>query len=277
MGHSIFIPVDEGTSLSSSAKGLAGRYAGALYALAEESGKIDAVVEDMNGIAELVSANQDMRMLVESPAITWAEQTKAVTAVLAKCGADALTVKFVGTVASNGRLHALTRIISAFLAEHARRAAAAADEDLVADGVLQVEEIAVEVNPQQIELGERRQRGVGLLRLGVARERAVEAIEHERDRQPVVVGIRVGVGLLARVLVILTHPLDELLRRPVRAKLVDVGVEERELRRGLVALGHAGRVRGHTRAGDVTHDVLRRHDLENREARGEVGGKVVAR
>ena len=60
-------------------------------------------------------------MLVESPAITWAEQTKAVTAVLEKGGADALTVKFVGTVASNGRLHALSRIISAFLAEHARR------------------------------------------------------------------------------------------------------------------------------------------------------------
>ena len=121
MGHSIFIPVDEGTSLSSSAKGLAGRYAGALYALAEESGNIDTVVKDMNGVAELVSANQDMRMLVESPAITWAEQTKAVTAVLEKGGADALTVKFVGTVASNGRLHALLRIISAFLAEHARR------------------------------------------------------------------------------------------------------------------------------------------------------------
>ena len=121
MGRPIFIPVDEGTSLSSSAKGLAGRYAGALYALAEESGKIDAVVKDMNGVAELVSANQDMRMLVESPAITWAEQTKAVTAVLEKGGADALTVKFVGTVASNGRLHALSRIISAFLAEHARR------------------------------------------------------------------------------------------------------------------------------------------------------------
>ena len=53
MSHPIFIPVDEGTSLSSSAKGLAGRYAGALYALAEESGKIDAVVKDMNGVAEL--------------------------------------------------------------------------------------------------------------------------------------------------------------------------------------------------------------------------------
>ena len=73
--------------MSSSAKGLAGRYAGALYALADESGKIDAIVKDMTGIAELVSGNPDMRTLVESPAISWADQTKAVTAVLEKAGA----------------------------------------------------------------------------------------------------------------------------------------------------------------------------------------------
>ena len=107
--------------MSSSAKGLAGRYAGALYALAEESGKIDVVVKDMTGVAELLSANQDMRTLAESPAIAWSEQTKAMTAILEKGGADALTIKFVGTVASNGRMHALSRIITAFLAEHARR------------------------------------------------------------------------------------------------------------------------------------------------------------
>ena len=116
-----YTPADEGTSLSSSAKGLAGRYAGALYALAEESGKIDVVVKDMTGVAELLSANQDMRTLAESPAIAWSEQTKAMTAILEKGGADALTIKFVGTVASNGRMHALSRIITAFLAEHARR------------------------------------------------------------------------------------------------------------------------------------------------------------
>ena len=112
---------DEGTSLSSSAKGLAGRYAGALYALAEEAGKVDAVVADLTGLGELVAGNDEVKMLCESPAISWSEQTKAMTAIMEKGGADALTVKFVGTVASNGRLHALTRIISAFLAEHARR------------------------------------------------------------------------------------------------------------------------------------------------------------
>ena len=107
--------------MSSSAKGLAGRYAGALYALAEEAGKVDAVVADMTGLAELVSGNDEMKTLVGSPAISWTVQTKAITAILEKAGAEALTVQFAGTVASNGMLHALTRIITAFLAEHARR------------------------------------------------------------------------------------------------------------------------------------------------------------
>ncbi len=57
--------------MSSSAKGLAGRYAGALYALAEEAGKVDAVVADMTGLAELVSGNDEMKTLVGSPAISW--------------------------------------------------------------------------------------------------------------------------------------------------------------------------------------------------------------
>ena len=107
--------------MSSSAKGLAGRYAGALYALAEEAGKIDAVVADLTSLADILAGNDEMKMLAGSPAISWSDQTRAMTAILEKGGADELTVRFVGTVATNGRLHALSRIISAFLAEHARR------------------------------------------------------------------------------------------------------------------------------------------------------------
>ncbi len=107
--------------MSSSAKGLAGRYAGALYALAEDAGKIDAVFADLTSLADILAGNDEMKMLAGSPAISWSEQTRAMTAILEKGGADELTVRFVGTVASNGRLHALSRIISAFLAEHARR------------------------------------------------------------------------------------------------------------------------------------------------------------
>ena len=59
--------------------------------------------------------------MVGSPAITWTEQMNAITEILEKASADALTVKFAGTVAANGRLHAMDRIITAFLEEHARR------------------------------------------------------------------------------------------------------------------------------------------------------------
>ena len=68
--------------MSSSAKGLAGRYAGALYALAEEAGKVDVVVADMTSLAGLVSDNDEMKTLVGSPAISWTDQTKAITAIL---------------------------------------------------------------------------------------------------------------------------------------------------------------------------------------------------
>jgi len=107
--------------LSSGAKGLAGRYAGALYALASEAGKLDKVVTDLTDLATLISENEEVKTVVHSPAISWSEQTNAMTAIMEKGGADPLSVKFAGTVATNGRLHALDRIISAFLAEHARR------------------------------------------------------------------------------------------------------------------------------------------------------------
>ena len=112
---------DEDWSLSSGAKGLAGRYAVALYALANDAGKVETIAADLTNLAALITENADVKSMVGSPAITWIEQMNAITAILEKAGADALTVKFAGTVAANGRLHAMDRIISAFLEEHARR------------------------------------------------------------------------------------------------------------------------------------------------------------
>ena len=107
--------------MSSGATGLAGRYAGALYALATESKKTDAIHADLTALAGLVAEHQDLKNLVDSPILSRYEQQAAITAILEKAGADALTVKFVGTLAVNGRLSALLRVIRAFLEEHARR------------------------------------------------------------------------------------------------------------------------------------------------------------
>ena len=107
--------------MSSGATGLAGRYAGALYALAVESKKIDIIHADLTALTGLVAEHQDLKKLVDSPILSRHEQQAAITAILEKAGADVLTVKFVGSLAANGRLSALLRVIRAFLEEHARR------------------------------------------------------------------------------------------------------------------------------------------------------------
>ena len=112
---------NEVSLVSSGATGLAERYANALYALAVESKKIDAIHVDLTELAGLVAEHQDLNNLIDSPILTRHEQQVAITGILEKAGADSLTVKFVGTIAANGRLSALIPVIRAFLEEHARR------------------------------------------------------------------------------------------------------------------------------------------------------------
>ena len=107
--------------MSSGSTGLAGRYAGALYALAIDSNKVDSIHDELGRLSDLIDESQDLRKLLESPILSREEQKRAITTVMEKAGADALTVKFLGTLASNGRLSALPRVIQAFQQEHARR------------------------------------------------------------------------------------------------------------------------------------------------------------
>ena len=62
--------LNEVSSVSSGATGLAGRYAGALYALAVESKKIDAIHADLTALAELAVEHQDLKKLVVSPILS---------------------------------------------------------------------------------------------------------------------------------------------------------------------------------------------------------------
>ena len=107
--------------MSSGSTGLAGRYAGALYALAIDSNKVDSIHDELGRLSDLIDESQDLRKLLESPILSREEQQRAITTIMEKAGADALTVKFLGTLASNGRLSALPRVIQAFQQEHARR------------------------------------------------------------------------------------------------------------------------------------------------------------
>lgn len=107
--------------VSSSLAGFASRYATALYELADDNSVVDAVAKDLASIKDMVAGSEDLTRVINSPAISRDDQNKAMTAVLEKAGANDLVVKFIGVVASNGRLFALPQIIEIFLADLAAR------------------------------------------------------------------------------------------------------------------------------------------------------------
>lgn len=103
------------------ASGLAGRYATALYELADNEKQLDAVAGDLDAIATLLDESADLNRLVRSPVISRDDQVKAMDAVLEKAGAQELTRRFLGVVAENRRLFALADMIKQFNAILAAR------------------------------------------------------------------------------------------------------------------------------------------------------------
>lgn len=103
--------------MSSSLAGFTGRYATALFQLADETGRVDAVASDLTAIAALIAESPDLERMISSPAISRNDQNNAITAILNKAGADELVSKFLGVIAENGRLFALPQIIDRFLAD----------------------------------------------------------------------------------------------------------------------------------------------------------------
>lgn len=101
-------------SSSSLTSGVAGRYAVALFELADGQKAIAAVESDLNAIQTLLDESADLRRLVESPAFTTEIQGKALQAVLKKAEIKGLTAQFIGIVANNRRLFALPGMITAF-------------------------------------------------------------------------------------------------------------------------------------------------------------------
>lgn len=94
--------------------GLAGRYASALFGLAQESGQTDAVAASLSKVKSGLGESADLATLVGSPLVSRADATKAIAAVAAQLKLDSLTSKFLGVLAQNRRLGALASIIAAF-------------------------------------------------------------------------------------------------------------------------------------------------------------------
>jgi F-type H+-transporting ATPase subunit delta len=100
--------------------GVAGRYASALFELADNAKSLDQVAQDLDTFKRLLAESTDLRRLVISPVIGRALQGKALLAVLDAAGIQGLTRKFVGLVIANGRARDLPAMAAAYLAELAR-------------------------------------------------------------------------------------------------------------------------------------------------------------
>ena len=94
--------------------GVSGRYASALFSLAQDAKASDSVAKDLDRLARMIEESADLERLVRSPAFTAEEQTRAIGAVLDKAGITGLVGNFVRLVASKRRLFALRDMIADF-------------------------------------------------------------------------------------------------------------------------------------------------------------------
>ena len=94
--------------------GLAGRYANALFELAQDQKSVDAVSADLAGLRRALESSPDLTRLVRSPVFSAEDHAKALKAILEKMGANALTAKFVLLLAEKRRLFVLIQIIAAY-------------------------------------------------------------------------------------------------------------------------------------------------------------------
>ena len=96
--------------------GVPGRYARALYELAQESQNVDAVAEDLRQVQTIIDSSEDLRRLVRSPVFRAEAQIAALQAILKAIGIGPLASNFILLTAKNRRLAALPQTIQAFLA-----------------------------------------------------------------------------------------------------------------------------------------------------------------
>lgn len=109
------------TSEPVGANGLAGRYASALFDLADDAKELDRVADDLKRLGAMIRDSSDLDRLIRSPVIAREDQKRALAALMEKAGTGALTRKFVGLVAQNRRLFALPGMIAAYQAKLAER------------------------------------------------------------------------------------------------------------------------------------------------------------
>jgi F-type H+-transporting ATPase subunit delta len=93
---------------------LAGRYATALFGLARDERKLDAVGASLAALKRALAEAEDFRALATSPLTSREDALRAVAAVAGALKLDPIAANFLGVLAKNRRLAKLGDIIRAF-------------------------------------------------------------------------------------------------------------------------------------------------------------------
>ena len=104
------------------------RYAQALFDLALETGRLDAVRADIVSLKTAWTESADLRRLATSPIVPAEDQVKGLVAVATRAGFEKNTVNFLGLLAQNGRARDLAAVIAGFERLYAKHAGIVAAE-----------------------------------------------------------------------------------------------------------------------------------------------------
>jgi F-type H+-transporting ATPase subunit delta len=91
-----------------------GRYAQALFDLANENNELSAVAADLQSLKAAIADSRDLRVMLGSPVFKSEDKAKGLTAIAVKAKFSLTTAKFLGLMASSGRAGALPAAINGF-------------------------------------------------------------------------------------------------------------------------------------------------------------------
>ena len=91
------------------------RYAKALFELSAESKSLDKTEKDLLSVHSLIAKNNEIIMVIKSSGLSRENQASLMEKILKKMKVSPLIIKFIGTLAINGRLNIVNNIIDEFL------------------------------------------------------------------------------------------------------------------------------------------------------------------
>ncbi len=104
------------TATQDTVSGMPGRYALALFELAQENKSVARVGKDLDQFAALVNSSEDLTRMVKSPVFGADEQLRAIKAILAKAKISGVAANFIKLTAQNRRLFAVLDMVKAYRA-----------------------------------------------------------------------------------------------------------------------------------------------------------------